>query len=135
VVVSFSDMLTHDLLIAHPDPTTSPDSTGQLFVDDTGQPVGDATIDQVSDLTNWDAATQFRGRVEERSARWPNGPGAGAELVDTKIWVELGTAVRELDKVRLVDNGQAYQIVFVDPIIAGRGVPGHLRLQARRIPL
>jgi hypothetical protein len=133
--VSFADMLTHPLLIAHPDPATSADSTGQLFVDATGQPVGDATIDQLSDLTDWSQATQVRARIEERSARWPNGPGAGAELVDTKIWVENGTEVRELDKVRRDDTGQAYQVVFVDPIPAGRGVPGHIRLQARRIPL
>lgn len=128
-------MLIDELLIAHPDPTTSPDATGQHFNDETGQPVGDATIDQVSDLTDWTQAAHVRGRVEERSARWPDGPGAGAQLVDTKIWVELGTQVRELDKIRLVKNGQAYQVVFVDPVVAGRGAAGHLRLQARRIPL
>ena len=128
-------MLSHPLLLAHPDPTTSPDETGQLFVDATGQPVGDATIDDPNDLTNWDDATALRGRVMERTARWPDGPGAGAQLVDTKIFIEDGIAVRELDKIRRVDTGQAYQVVFVHAITAGRGAPGHIELQARRIPL
>ena len=133
--MSFTELLVHALLIAHPDPTTSPDATGQLFVDATGQPVGDATIDQASDLTDWGMATQVRGRVSERTARWPDGPGAGAELVDTRIYLEPGIEIRELDKIRRVDTQQAYQAVFVNAISGGPGTAGHIEVQARRIPL
>jgi len=133
--MSFTQLLIDRLLIAHPDPATSPDATGQLFVNATGQPVGDATIDEASDLTDWATATEVNGRVEERSARWPDGPGAGAQIVDTKIWLEDAVAIRELDKVRLVSTGQAYQVVFVDPVRGGPGTFGHKMAQARRIPL
>lgn len=133
--MSFTELLVHSLLIAHPNPATTPDSTGQLFVDATGQPVGDATVDEESDLTDWTLATQVRGRVSERTAKWPDGPGAGAQLVDTRIYLEPETAIRELDKIRRVDTQQAYQAVFVNAISGGPGTPGHIEVQARRIPL
>jgi hypothetical protein len=133
--MSFTELLVHSLLIAHPDPATSPDETGQLFVDATGQPVGDATVDEETDLTDWTLATAVRGRVSERTARWPDGPGAGAQLVDTRIYLEPETAIRELDKIRRVDTQQAYQAVFVNAISGGPGTAGHIEVQARRIPL
>lgn len=131
--MSFTELLVHSLLVLHPDPTTSPDATGQLFVDATGQPVGDATIDDPAG--NWANAVAVRGRVSERTAKWPDGPGAGAQLVDTRIYLEPETAVRELDKVRSVDTSQTYQVVFVNAISGGPGTRGHIEVQARRIPL
>lgn len=129
--------LAHRLLIAHPLPTTSPDATGQLFTDATGQPIGDAT----TVVTDWDniegATTEVRAYVEERTAKWPDGPGAGAELVDTRIWIEPGAEIRELDQMKWLDTGQAYQAVFVHTVsIAGVGyAAGLIAVQARRIPL
>lgn len=127
--MSFHDLLHHTLLVKHPAPDTTPDSTGQLYVDATGQPVGDATIE-----TDWSDAAETEGLVQELSARWPEGPGAGPELVDTRIYLPIGVAVRELDKLKRTDSDpeQVYQAVFVHDA-AGQG--HHLEIEARRIPL
>lgn len=134
--MSFSDRLRHTILIAHPSPAASPDATGQLFVDETGQPIGDATADTSVASTDWTGATETTALVQERSARWPEGPGAGSEIVDTVIYLPVGTAVRELDKAKRtdVDPAQVYQIVFVDSF-SGYGVGDHIEARARRIPL
>ena len=130
--MSYFDRLVHTLLIAHPEPDTTPDSTGQLFTDETGQPIGDATVDEAIDWTN---AAQVPGLVQERTARWPEGPGAGPELVNTLIFLEFGTAIRELDKLKRIDADppQVYQAVFVNQLAYGR--TPHIEVQARRIPL
>lgn len=132
--MSFLDRLRHTVLIAHPDPTASPDATGQLFVDETGQPIGDATVPATSYFGDWDGATEYRALIQERTAKWPEGPGAGPELVDTMIFLPIGAAVRELDKIKRTDSDpeQVYQAVFVYDA-AGRG--HHLEVKARRIPL
>lgn len=132
--MSFQDLLPHTVSIAHPDPATSPDGTGQLFRDSTGQPIGDASIDEVDPDADWADAVTVKGRVMEMSASWPEGPGAGPELVDTKVLLPAGTAVRELDKLRWEETGQAYQVVFVRTI-TGFATDHHVRVQARRIPL
>ena len=134
--MSFRSRLRHRVLIAHPDPAASPDSTGQLFVDATGQPIGAATVDTSTDLVDWPGATETRALVQERTARWPEGPGAGPELVDTLIFLPVETAVRELDKVKRIDVApeQAYQITFVDRF-SGYGRGDHIEARARRIPL
>jgi len=129
--MSFHDRLVHQLLVKHPAPDTTADSTGQLFVDETGQPIGDsqAATDEFVD------ATPTRGLIQEMSAKWPEGAGAGPELVDTRIYLEFGTSVRELDKIQRVDVDpmQAYQVVYVNPDVGGAG--HHMELKARRIPL
>jgi hypothetical protein len=132
--MSFSDLLVHDLLIAHADPAASPDATGQLFIDSTGQPIGDATVDPTDPGADWLGAMSAKGRVVEMSARWPQGPGAGPELVDTRILFPAGTAIHELDKVLWEQTGQAYQAVFVREATGIAGVH-HVKVQARRIPL
>lgn len=126
--------LTHTVLIAHPDPTASPDATGQLFVDETGQPIGDATANAPSTDGDWMNGVSSRALIQEKTAHWPSGPGAGPELVDTLIFLPTGTAVRELDKIKRtdIDPVQVYQAVFVHDA-AGQG--HHLEVQARRVPL
>jgi len=129
--VSFSDLLIHDLLIKSPDPAISPDTTGQLHYDSTGQPVGDTT-DSVDE--DWNSADFAKGLVQELTAKWPMGPGAGPELVDTRIFLLPDTVIHELDKIKRtdIDPEQVYQAVFVRDA-AGRG--HHIEVQARRIPL
>jgi hypothetical protein len=129
--MSYSELLTHTLLVAHPNPATTADQTGQLFTDATGQPIGDATVDEDVD---WMFAVEVPGLVQERTARWPEGPGAGPELVNTTIFLEAGVQVRELDKIKRtdIDPEQVYQAVFVSDA-AGQG--HHTEVIARRIPL
>lgn len=133
--MSIGELMTHRFLIAPRDPARSPDTTGQLFTDSTGQPIGDTTIDN----TDWSQGTAIRGRLREVTARWPEGPGAGPELVKTTIRFPRGADIRELDKVKRtdVDPEQAYQITFVRDafgrIASGRG--HHTIAEARRIPL
>jgi hypothetical protein len=135
--MSFADLLTHRLLLSHPDVATTADSTGQLYTDATGQPLGDATADTTVITTNWEGQdiTQLYGRVQERTGKWPEGPGSGPELVDTIIFLPFGTDVRELDKIRRPDAtpDQVYQVVFVDHDVAGAG--HHIQAKARRVPL
>lgn len=128
--MSYADLLIHDLLIKTPDPGITPDDTGQLFYDSTGQPIGDTTIDG----DDWTAAVPAKGLVQEMTAKWPEGPGAGAELVDTRIFLKADAVVHELDKIQRTDCDptQSYQAVFVRD--AG-GVGHHFEVQARRIPL
>lgn len=132
--MSFRDRLTHTLLVAHPDPTVSPDSTGQLFTDATGQPVGDSTGDPTIIGVPWQDATEVIGLVQEMTSKWPEGPGAGPQLVDTRIYMPFGTQIGELDKVQRVDivPPEVYQVVFKKDA-GGRG--HHIEVQARRIPL
>jgi hypothetical protein len=133
--MSIGELLTHRFLVAPRDPAISPDETGQLFVDSTGQTVGDTTID----VTDWSSGTPIAGRLREMTARWPEGPGAGAFLVKTTIRFPRGADIKELDKVKRVDVApeQAYQITFVRDafgrIASGRG--HHTIAEARRIPL
>ena len=63
------------------------------------------------------------------------GPGAGPELVDTKIFLPFGTQVRELDKIRRTDSDpeQVYQVIFANRDVGGAG--HHIEIRARRIPL
>jgi hypothetical protein len=133
--MSFRDRLTHTLLVAHPNPATTADETGQLFVDETGQPIGDATSDPTTDEALWEDAVEVIGFVDERTSKWPEGPGAGPQLVDTRIYLLPSTSVRELDKLRRIDIDppKTYQAVFVNPKY-GRGLH-HYEVQARRIPL
>lgn len=132
--MSFLGRLIHTVLIAHPDPTASPDATGQLFVDETGQPIGDATAPATDYFGNWDNATETRALIQEYNARWLEGPGAGPEIVDTLVFFQFGTAIRELDKFKRIDKlpEQVYQTVAVFDA-SGRG--HHLEVKARRIPL
>lgn len=134
--MSFGDRLRHTILIAHPDPTASPDGTGQLIVDATGQPVGDSTAISTLVLTDWEGATASRALVQERTAHWPDGPGAGSELVDTMIFLPVATTIRELDKVKRTDVSpeQVYQVTFVDRF-SGYGPGDHIEARARRLPL
>jgi hypothetical protein len=128
--VSYADLLIHDLLIKSPPPYSSPDDTGQLFYDSTGQPIGDTTVDG----DDWTDAVAVRGLVQEMDAKWPEGPGAGPELVDTRIFLMSDAIIHELDKIRRtdVDPQQTYQAVFVHD---AAGVGHHWEVQARRIPL
>lgn len=128
--MSFADLLIHDLLIKSPDPESSPDPTGQLFYDETGQPIGDTTVA----TDDWSTAVSTRGLVQEQSAKWPEGPGAGPELVDTRIYLFPDVVVLELDKIKRtdVDPEQIYQAVFVHD---AAGVGHHTEVEARRIPL
>jgi hypothetical protein len=134
--VSILDLVHARLLILHPLSSTSADATGQLFSDATGQPIGDATDQTNVADDNWeDLGVEVYGRVEERSGKWPEGPGAGPELVDAKIWLPFGTDVDELDKIQNADAdpAQVYQVVFRNPDVgSGRH---HLQVKARRIPL
>ena len=133
--MSIGELLTHRFLIAPRDLARSPDETGQLFTDSTGQPIGDTTVDN----TDWSMGTPIAGRLRETTARWPEGPGAGPELVKTTIHFPRGADIIELDKVKRIDvePNQAYQIVFVRDafgrIASGRG--HHTIAEARRIPL
>ena len=118
-------------MIAHPLPTSSPDGTGQQFLDANGQPIGDTQVDP----TEFADATPSKGLIQENRARWPEGPGAGPELVDTLIFLPFGAEVHELDKIQRtdVDPQQAYQVVYVDHDVGGAG--HHVEIKARRIPL
>lgn len=133
--MSIGELMTHRFIVAPRDLDRSPDETGQLFTDSTGQPIGDTTVDN----TDWSQGTPVRGRLREVSMRWPEGPGAGPLLVKTTIRFPRGTDIRELDKIKRTDvtPEQAYQITFVRDafgrIAAGRG--HHTITEARRIPL
>lgn len=133
--MSIEELMVHKFTLAPRDVDVSPDETGQLFTDSTGQPVGDTTIDD----TDWLAGTSIVGRLREVSARWPDGPGAGAQLVKTTIRFPSGTDIRELDKVQRtdIDPPQTYQIVFVRDAFGGHdtGRGHHTITEARRIPL
>jgi len=137
--MSIFDLFTDRLLLAHPDPSTTADSTGQPITDATGQPVGDTsfeTTDLIGDVS-WDGpdVTEIYGRVQEKTGRWPEGPGAGPELVETRIFLPFGTDVCELDKIRRPDANpdQVYQATFVDHDVAG--ARHHVQVTARRVPL
>jgi hypothetical protein len=131
--VSFRDRLIHTLLITQTDPAASPDGTGQLFIDETGQPIGDTTSTAGTEI-EWQGAIEVPGLVQEMTAKWPEGPGAGPELVDTRIYLLPDASIRELRKIRRTDiePQQTYQAVFV--MDAG-GKGHHLEVRARRIPL
>ena len=133
--MSIEELMTHQFILAPRDLATSPDTTGQLFTDSTGQPIGDTTVDD----TDWDSGTPLSGRLREVSGKWPEGPGAGPELVKATIRFPAGTDIVELDKVKRidVDPPQAYQIVFVRDAFGGLalGRGHHTITEARRIPL
>jgi len=135
--MSILDRFVHRLLLLHPDPATSPDTTGQLSLDATGQPIGDTTDATSVANVDWEASDvlQVYGLVQERSGKWPEGPGAGPELVDTKIFLPFGTQVRELGKIRRTDSDpeQVYQVIFANRDVGGAG--HHIEIRARRIPL
>jgi hypothetical protein len=135
--VSILDRFIHRLLLRHPDPSFSADSSGQLFGDSTGQPIGDTSSETSVANEDWEDSNvvEVFGLVQERSGKWPEGPGAGPELVDTKIWLPFGTDVRELDKLKRTDSdpAQVYQVVFANRDVGGVG--HHVQVRARRIPL
>lgn len=135
--MSYSAKLRHRMLVKHPDPASSPDVTGQPITDLTGQPVGVATIESRDpDASEWADAVEVACLVQERTAKFPDGPGAGSELVDTRIFFLADAAVSELDNgLRIdIDPPQAYQITFVNRMI-GYGHPDHMEAIARRLPL
>jgi hypothetical protein len=133
--MSIEELMVHSFILAPRDTAVSPDETGQLFTDSTGQPIGDTTIDD----TNWSQGTPVMGRLRETSARWPDGPGAGPELVTATIRFPSGSDVHELDKVKRtdVDPEQAYQVIFVRDAFGGHdtGRGHHTIASVRRIPL
>lgn len=135
--MSYSARLRHRMLVKHPEPASTPDNTGQPITDSTGQPVGVATIESRDpDSSEWDGAVEVACLVQERTAKFPDGPGAGAELVDTRIFFLADAAVSELDNgLRIdIDPPQAYQITFVNRMI-GYGRADHMEAIARRLPL
>ena len=77
--MSYADLLTHRLLVSHPDPASTADSTGQLYQDATGQPLGDSSSATTEITVNWEGpdVTELYGRVQEKTGKWPEGPGAG----------------------------------------------------------
>lgn len=131
--MSIASRMIHSCLIKHPAPDTTADSTGQLFLDENGQPIGDTTTTTENEFAD---ATAVNCLVQERTSKWPEGPGAGSDLVDARIYVLPGTVVTELDKIQRtdVDPPQDYQVTFVDKF-TGYGSGDHFELQVRRIPL
>src|SRR4029077_2085907 len=95
------------------------DTAVQLESDATGQPIGSAEPSTYAYVHG----TQVRGLVQERTATWPMGPGADAELVDTHIFLPFGTLAKELDTIWRIDLDppKAYQVVFANPDPAGQG--------------
>lgn len=131
--MSLTSRLRHRIEVLHYEPGATADESGQLIGDDSGQPIGDNTSTTDDD---WTLATTVRALVAERSATWPEGPGAGPQIVQTRIFLEPGVVVDELDKLRRVDvePNQVYQVTFVNDYRTF-GHLDHIELMARRIPL
>ncbi len=129
----FTARLRHLIEILHYEPGSTADESGQLILDDSGQPIGDntSTVDD-----DWTLATTVRAMVAEKTSSWPDGVGAGAQIVMTKIFLEGGVVVDELDKLRRIDvePNQVYQVAFVNDYRTF-GHLDHIELMARRIPL
>lgn len=136
--MSYAKKLRHRMLVKHPDPTSSPDTTGQPITDSTGQPVGVSTITSTDiSAPDWVDSFEVACLVQERKARFPEGPGAGSELVDTVIFFLPDAPVSELDNgLRIdIDPPQAYQITFIDRWLGYSSRGDHIEAVARRLPL
>lgn len=136
--MTYRSRLIHRMLVKHPDPTSSPDSTGQPITDSTGQPVGSATISSTAiSSTDWIDATEMPCLIDERRVTFPEGPGAGSELVDTRVFFLADAPVSELDNgLRIdIDPPQAYQITYIERMTGFGSRLDHVAATARRLPL
>jgi hypothetical protein len=134
--VSYANKLRHRMLLQHPNDVDPQDAVGQPL-DATGQPIGSTIVTSTDpSSSDWIGSTEVRCLVQERRAKWPEGPGAGPELVETHIFFMPDVVIDELDRgLRVdIDPPQAYQITFVDKLL-NYGRRDHIQTTARRIPL